>query len=221
MPSKLSTFLRSLLIWLASTLGELRSMRHALLSLSILFFTIMLLEVDLGHRSALAAQDAWLALVPVVWLPVSLLALIAVQCMPSTFTAIFAQIVMAIAAAVGMIGSGLHMMVSGVNLENLGRMFSSAVWGGPASPNWPVAITVAAVLGLVASFGANHEDETTPRDIGATAGVAYVLIIVAIGLNAMPSAVMVSASCLALAALLLLATLIAMLATAREKRSTT
>ncbi len=220
MPSKLITWLGSLLTWLTSVLGELRGMRRALLTLSILFFTIMLLEVDIGHRPALAAQEAWLALIPVVWLPISLLALIAVQLVPSTLTAVAAQIVMAVAAAVGMIGSGLHMMVSGVSLENLSRIFSSAVWGGPASPNWPVAIAVAAVLGLVASFGANRDGGTSPRDIGVTAGLAYFLIIVAIGLSAVPSAVMVSASCLAVAALLLLAALIGMLATARERSVT-
>ena len=219
MLSKLGTFLASLLAWLASVLGELRGKRSALLTLSILFFTIMLLEVDLGHRPALAAQEAWLALIPVVWLPISLLALITVQLMPTTLTAIAAQIVMVVAAAIGMIGSGLHMMVSGVSLENLSRIFSSAVWGGPASPNWPVAIAVAAVLGLVASFGANHDGETLRHDVGVPAGVAYVLIIVSIGLSAIPSAVMVSASCLVVAALLLLAALVGMLTNAAIQRS--
>ena len=58
---------------------------------------------------------------------------------PTTFTAIFAQIVMAAAAAVGMIGSGLHMMASGVSLENLSRMFSSEVWADRLRPigRWP------------------------------------------------------------------------------------
>ena len=219
MMAKLTAFLASLFAWLTSVLAELRGMRRALLTLSILFFTIMLLEVDLGHRPALAAQEAWLALVPVIWLPISLLALIAVQLVPTTFTAIFAQIVMAAAAAVGMIGSGLHMMASGVSLENLSRMFSSEVWGGPASPNWPVAIAVAAVLGLVASFGADRDREAAARDVGVTAAIAYILIVVAIGFSAAPSAVMVSASCLVLAALLLLATLIGMLTTAATQRS--
>ena len=140
--------------------------------------------------------------------------------MPTTLTVIAAQIVMAVTAAVGMIGSGLHMVVSGVSLENLSRIFSSAVWGGPASPNWPVAIAVAAVLGFVASVGANRNSEPAPGHIGVTASIAYVLIVIAIGLSTMPSVVMVSASCLVLAALLLLAVLIGMLATARERSAT-
>lgn len=217
---KLAAFLATLLAWLASVLTELRGMRRALLTLSILFFTVMLLEVDLGHRPALAGQEAWLALVPVVWLPISLLALIAVQVAPTALTAITSQVVMAVAAAVGMTGSGLHMMASGVSLENLSRMFSSAVWGGPASPNWPVAITIAAALGFIASFGANRDGETLTRDFGGvTTVVAFVLIVVGIGFTAMPSTVMVSASCLVLAALLLLAALIGLLASASTQRS--
>lgn len=200
--------------------GELRGVRPALLTLATLLFTIMLLEVDLGHRPVLASQESWLALAPVVWLPASLLVLMAVQVAPSTFTVITAQIVMAIAAAVGMVGSGLHMMASGVSLDNLSRAFSSAVWGGPASPNWPVAITIASLLGFIASFGANRDGETLPRDLGGLAtAVAYALIIVGIGFAAVPSMVMVSATSLLVAALLLLASLIGLLATVATERS--
>ena len=39
---------------LASLLAELRGMRRALLTLAILFLIIVLLEVDLGHRPAIA-----------------------------------------------------------------------------------------------------------------------------------------------------------------------
>ena len=220
MMSKLTALLASLLACLGAVLASLRGMRRALLTLSILFFTIMLLEVDLGHQPAMAEHDAWLALIPVVWLPLSLLALIVVQVAPTALTAILAQAVMAVAAAVGMLGSGLHMMASGVSLENLSRAFSSAVWGGPASPNWPVAITLAAVLGLVAAFGANRDGETLGHDIGGvTAGAAFILIVVGIGFTIMPATVMVSATCLALAALLLLAALISMLANVATERS--
>lgn len=201
-------------------LAELRGMRRALLTLSMLFFVIMLLEVDLGHRPALASGEAWLVLVPVVSLPLALLVLMAVQIAPSTFTMLAALLVMAIAAAVGMIGSGLHMMAAGVDLEHLSRLFSSAVWGGPVSPNWPVAITLAAVLGFIAAFGAQRDGETLPRDAsGLATGVAYVLIIVGIAFAAVPSLVTVSATSLVIAALLLLAALIAMLANAATERS--
>jgi hypothetical protein len=203
-------------------LAELRGTRRALLTLSILFFVIMLLEVDLGHRPALAGGEAWLALVPVVWLPLALIALIAVQMAPSTVTMIVALMVTAVAAGVGMIGSGLHMMAAGVDFAHLSRLFSSATWGGPVSPNWPVAITVASVLGFIAAIGASRDGETLPRDAsGLAAGLAYVLIVAGIACAAVPSLVTVSATCLIVAALLLLAALIAMLANAATERSVT
>jgi hypothetical protein len=200
--------------------AELRGVRRPLLTLAILFFVIMLLEVDLGHRPVLATGEGWLALVPVVWLPVALIALMAVQIAPSVFTMLAALLVMAVTAAVGMIGSGLHMMAAGVDLEHLGRVFSSAVWGGPVSPNWPVAITVAAVLGFIAALDAAREPETPTGDFAGVVNVAAnALIVIGIVFATWPSLVMVSATSLVLAALLLLAALIGMLAIAATERS--
>jgi hypothetical protein len=205
---------------LLSWLADLRGLRRTLLTLAILFFTIMLLEVDLGHRPALARQDSWLALVPVVWLPISLVILMTVQIVPSFATALIAMAVMAITAAVGMAGSGLHMMAAGVDLGHLSRVFSSAVWGGHESPNWPVAITLAAVLGFIASIGSQRSDDGLPCDIaGMMSALAYALIVAGIAFSALPSLVMISAACLLSAALLLLAVLIAMLTSAAIERS--
>jgi hypothetical protein len=206
---------------MADLLAELRGARRALLTLAILFFTVMLLEVGLGHRPALARHGAWLALVPVVWLPLSLLVLMAVQIKPSAFTAGLSMAVMAIAAAVGMVGSGLHMLAAGVSFDNLAAVFSSNVWGGHTSPNWPVAISVAAVLGFVASFGAGPDSETWPDDlITLITGAAFALIAVGTGFAVVPALVTVSATCLGVAALLLLAALIGMLANAAIERKT-
>ncbi len=207
--------------------GELRGIRRALLTLAILFFVIMLLEVDLGHRPVLAAQESWLAFVPTVWLPISLLALMAVQIAPSFATALLAQVVMAVSLAVGMIGSGLHMMTSGVDLDHLARAFSANVWGGPASPNWPVAIALASVLGFIAATGAQRDRNLAPRDgaivprdvSGVATGLAYVLIIAGCGFAAVPALVLASAVCLVAAALLLLAALIGLLLNARIERT--
>ena len=205
---------------LASLQAELRAMRRLLLPLAILFFTVMLIEIDLGHRAALARQEAWLALVPVVWLPVALIALIAVEVVPSKFTAIVAMLVMGVAAVVGVVGSAAHMTASGVNLDNLARVFSSAVWGGPASPNWPISIALAAALGFAGAIGAERNDSLMQRDLGGViTAVAFALIVSGCGLAAWPAAVMASAACLAIGSLLLLAALIAMLATAATERS--
>jgi len=195
-------------------LAQLRQMRQPLLTLSILFFVIMLLEVDLGHRPVLASGHGWLALIPVVWLPFALLTLMAVLIAPSMITMLAALIATAAAAAVGMIGSGLHMTAAGVDFGHLSRLFSSAVWGGRVSPNWPVAITLASVLGFIASFGAHRDGATLAADAGGvTTLAACILIVVGIGCAAFPALVTVSATSLILAALLLVAALIAILTT--------
>jgi len=205
---------------MGALLIELRGLRRALLILAILFLTIMLLEVDLDHRPALATQGSWLALVPVVWLPLTLFSLIAVQLKPTLPISIVAQAATAIAAAVGMVGSGLHMMAAGVDLEHLSRLFSSAVWGGPVSPNWPVAITVAAVLGFIGAFAAERDEQIVSHDVTHLAlCTAYVLILAGIAFGVAPDLVMASAAALVAAALLLLAALIGMLTSAAMQRS--
>jgi len=208
---------------MGALLAELHGIRQALLTLAILFFCIMLLEVDLGHAPALAGNEAWLAVIPVVWLPVTLAALMAVQVRPAPATAFVALAVTAVAAVIGAAGSGLHMMAAGVDFGHLARVFSSAVWGGPVSPNWPVAIAVAAVLGFAGAAGAltaEPGEPGLPRGLaGAASAIAYLLILAAIVCAAAPRLAMVSSACLAAAALLLLAVLIAMLAGAALQRS--
>jgi len=201
-------------------LAQLRGLRGALLTLAILFFIVMLIEVDLGHHVALLRQDSWLALVPVVWLPVSLLTLMAVQVAPSKLTSYAAMAVMLVSAAVGMVGSGLHMMAGGVDFAHLNRVFTSAVWGGHQSPNWPIAITVASVLGFVAAIDAGRQRQTLPRGaLGAASVVAFILIVLGCALAAVPSLVTPSAASLTVAALLLLAVLIGTLAQAMTERT--
>jgi len=195
--------------------GQLRAIRRALLTLAILFFAIMLLEVDLGHAPALA-RHSWLALIPVVWLPITLLGLIAVDVHPSPFTVIVALIVTVTAAVIGMTGSGLHMQAAGVDLEHLGRVFSSEVWGGRESPNWPVAITLAAVFGFAGALGASANRNSLP---GATSALAYLLIVAGVLCAAAPGLMTIASACLAVAALLLLAALIATLAGMAMERS--
>ncbi len=202
-----------------SLLAELRGIRRALLTLTMLFFVIILLEVDLGHRAAIERHQDWAVLAPVVWVPISLFALMALQIAPSPLAAALTVIAMAIGAAVGMIGSGLHMMAAGVDLTHLSRAFSPAVWGGPVSPNWPVSITVASFLGFLAALGGGREG--FPRGLaGLATATAYILVVIGIVSAVVPALVMTSATCLVLAALLLLAVLIGTVASAGTERST-
>lgn len=205
--------------WLSQLHVQLQSIRRALLTLAILFLTVMLLEVDLGHAPALA-HHSLTALIPVVWLPVTLAALMVVDIKPSTPAVIAALVVNVIAAGVGMIGSGLHMQAAGVDLAHLDRVFSSSVWGGRESPNWPVAITLAAVFGMAGTLGAFRSDERLPRDLsGVAAAAAYLLIVAGVACTAVPGLTMAATSCLAAAALLLLAVLIAVLTGTAMERS--
>jgi hypothetical protein len=204
---------------MAPLFGELRRMRRALSALALLFFTVTLVEVDLGHTPALA-HHSWLALLPVAWLPVAMVTLMAVQITPSRFTVIVALIANTIAAAIGMLGAGLHMQAAGVDFEHLSRVFSSAIWGGHQSPNWPIGIAAAGVLGIAASLGADRDCETLPCDLaGMTTAVAYALIVAGSGAAALPALTMVSSACFVVAALLLLAAFLAVLAGARTQRS--
>jgi len=202
-------------------LDDLRRMRRPLLVLTTLFFVILLVEIDLGHRPSLAQHEISLALLPVAWLPLSLLALMALQIKPSRLTVAAAQAAMVIAAVIGMAGSLAHILASGVALDRPDRVFSAAVWGGPVSPNWPIAIAVAAVLGFIGSFGASDDDAVLRRDpSGAICGLAFALIVAGIALSATPATLAPSAACLVLAALLLLAALLSLLmAAALERRA--
>jgi hypothetical protein len=202
-----------------SWLSELRAIRRPLMTLAILFFTVMLLEVDLGHAPALARRS-FLALVPVFWLPITLFALIAVQIKPNLVSVSAAMFATAVAFAVGMIGSGLHMQAAGVDLEHLGRVFSSTVWGGHESPNWPVAITIAAVLGFAASVNAHHDQQSLPHDFtGAVTAFADLLIVAGIASATVSGLAVAGSACLVIAALLLLAVLVAQVAGATMERS--
>jgi len=204
---------------IAFWLAELHRIRRALVTLAILFFTMTLVEIDLGHAPALA-RHSWLALIPVVWLPITLFALMAAQVKPSLLTVLVALAATAIAAAVGVLGSGLHMMAAGVDFEHFGRVFSSEVWGGHQSPNWPMAIILAAVFGFAGALNAHRDNEGLPRDLsGAATVVAYILIVAGVVCAAIPDFATVSAALLTAAALLLLAVLIAILAGAAIERT--
>jgi len=203
-------------------LDDLRRMRRPLLVLATLLFVIVLLEVDLGHQPALAQRELSLALLPVLWLPLSLLSLMAVQMKPSRVTAAACQAATAIAAVIGLAGAVAHAVVSGVTLSQPDRIFSLAVWGGPVCPNWPIAITLAAVLGFIGAFGAGDGVPLLRSDpAGMICGVAFALIVAGIGLSATPATLAESAAGLVFAALLLLAALLALLtAAALERRPT-
>ena len=201
-------------------LAELRPIRRSLLVLTTLFFVILVVEVDLGHVPSLKSHAMSLALLPVAWLPLSLFALIVVQVRPSHLAVAAGEAAMVIAAVIGLAGALTHLFASGVALDRTDRVFSATVWGGPVSPNWPVAIAIAAILGFIGCYGAGGDDASLRRDPArAICWAAFALIAAGIALSVTPAMLAQSAACLVLAALLLLATLLALLAeSALERR---
>jgi len=201
--------------------GELRKLRRPLLLLTTMFFTILLLEVGLGHQPALAEHASSMAILPIVWLAVSLLLLIALQLKPSVPAANAVLVAMGISAVVGIIGSGAHLVASGVTLDRLDLLFSPTVWAGPACPNWPIAITVAAVIGFVAACGIDEQETSriaSAADYGAFVG--FMLIVAGIVFAVIPGTSAASATCFAVASLLLFAVVLGLLAaTTLERRS--
>jgi hypothetical protein len=200
---------------------RLRAVRQPLLLLTTMFFTILLLEVDLGHQPAIAEHAPSLAFLPIVWLSVSLLLLIALQLSLSVLAGVAVEVAMGIAAVVGIIGSVAHLAASGVTLDRLDLLFSPTVWAGPACPNWPIAIAVAAVLGFVAAFGIDEEEgRQAASAVDKSASIAFVLIIAGIVLSVTPGTSAASADCFALASLLLCALMLGLLvATTLVRRS--
>ena len=94
----------------------------------------------------------------------------------------------------------IRRVLSALAILLFGVMLSNSVWGGPASPNWPAAITAAAALWFIAASAAKRTDETLPRDIS---GIVVMITLIVVSIAATQSIVIVSASCLALAAMLL------------------
>ncbi len=184
---------------------------RGLATITTLFFVILLIEVDLGHQLALAGHDRGLALLPIAWVPIALIALIWMQLRPSMLSRAFVRCSMAIAAAVGIVGFFAHLVASGVTIANLSRLFDGQVWSGPACPNWPIAITVAAVPGFIA--GSVSAEEPMDRLRGA----AFAFVAAGIVLSLIPASLAAGGAALVVAALLLFASALADLTKSRKE----
>ena len=127
--------------------------RRQLLLVATLYFGILFLESSVGHIPVLSAGWMNPALLPVIVLPLSLLALMAAFIKPSVATERILQIAMILALIVGVIGVFPHLAANGVTLQKLGPVFNGSVFHGDPGPTWPLAICFGALLGLAGSFG--------------------------------------------------------------------
>jgi hypothetical protein len=184
---------------------------RSLAGITTLFFVILLIEVDLGHQLALQVHDRGLALLPVIWIPIALIALMWMQLRPSPLSRAFVRCSMAIAAVVGIVGFFAHLVASGVTLTNPSRLFDGQVWSGPACPNWPIAITVAAVLGLIAGLTSAGETVDWLRV------AAFTFVVAGIVLSLIPASSAAGSAALVAAALLLFASALTVLTESRKE----
>jgi len=159
--------------------------RHLLLMVTTLYFAILFLESAVGHIPVVASNWRNLALLPAVWMPVSLLALMAALVRASRATERFLQVAMVVAGVIGFVGVSPHLVANGVTWARPTGLLNGSVFHGEPGPTWPLAIALGAVLGFVGSCGL-----ATDREFTRTSGLstllraaAFALLLVAILLS--------------------------------------
>ncbi len=156
--------------------------RHLLLMVTTLYFAILFLESAVGHTPAVTANWRSLAVLPAVWMPVSLLALMAALVRASRGTELFLQVAMVVAGLIGFIGVSPHLVANSVTWAQPAGLLNGTALHGEPGPTWPLAITIGAVLGFVGSvgLGADRDFVHTSGPSSRLRGAAFVLLLAAI-----------------------------------------
>jgi hypothetical protein len=123
-----------------------------------LFTAILLHEVDVGHYPIIAGHVVNGALLPVIFLPLALLALIAVQLRATRAAELTLLFFSLINLAVGAIGFLFHMNANGVTFGHLEKLFTFSLWNSSIGPDWPLSISFAGLFACIAAFGAASDD---------------------------------------------------------------
>lgn len=151
--------------------------------LTTVYFAILFLESDVSHMPVLSAGPWSLALLPVVWLGISVLALVAMLLRPSAVTSRLLQVAMIVAAAIGVIGVFPHLSADGIGWNKLGAFFTGAAFHAEPGPQWPLAITIGAVLGFIGASGIAENAEFMPVSVGWPTKIAFLLLVIGILLS--------------------------------------
>jgi hypothetical protein len=171
------------------TLAALRELqgpgRHLLLMVTTLYFAILFLESAVGHTPAVTSNWRSLALLPAVWMPVSLLTLMAALVRASRATELSLQVAMIVAGVIGFVGVSPHLVANGVTWARPEGLLNGSALHGEPGPTWPLAITIGAVLGFVGSvgLGADRAFTRTSGPSSALRAAAFVLLLAAILLS--------------------------------------
>jgi hypothetical protein len=191
---------------LAAALASLQgNARRQLLMLTTLYFAILFLEVEVNHIPLLLAGWRTLAILPVVWMGVALLALMAALLWPSATTMRLLQVAMVIAAVIGVIGVFPHLAANGVTWGQYGALLSGAVFHGQPGPQWPLAITIGGALGLIGAYGLPDDQEFKRARVAWPVYVAFLVLLAGIVLSYSFSTLGWGATAIVVAALVLLA----------------
>lgn len=169
-----------------AALRELRGPgRHLLLMVATLYFTILFLESAVGHIPVVTSNPRSLAILPAVWMPVSLLALMAALVWATRGTERCLQFAMVVAGLIGFAGVSPHLVANGVTWAQPAGLLNGSALHGEPGPTWPLAITIGAVLGFVGSvgLGADREFTRTSGPSAALRAAAFVLLLAAILLS--------------------------------------
>lgn len=159
--------------------------RHLLLMVTTLYFAILFLESAVGHIPVVAANWRNLALLPAVWMPISLLALMAALVKASPATELFLRVAMLVAGVIGFVGVSPHLVANGVTWARPAGLLNGSVLHGEPGPTWPLAIAIGAVLGFVGGYGlaADRDFTRTSGPSSRLRAAAFVLLLVAIVLS--------------------------------------
>lgn len=121
------------------------------------------------------------------------------------------------AALVGIIGVFPHLAANGVALNKLGPLLNGSVLHGEPGPQWPLAITIGSVLGLIAAYGLADDQEYTRGSLGWFTAMVFALLIVGIALCDNLTTLGWGAAAIVIAAILLLAVTLANIASSSSE----
>ena len=124
-----------------------------------------------------------LALIPVVWLAVTLLALMALLMWPSGTTSALVKAATIVAGVVGIVGVFPHFAANGVTWNHLSALSNGSFLHGEPGPQWPLAITIGGVLGFIGAYGVADDQEFRSERSGWLRPLAFLLLVCGIALS--------------------------------------
>jgi hypothetical protein len=150
-----------------SSLQPRGATRRLALILTVIFFGTLYVEVYVGHLPVLDRHVLNGSATPIVAFPLALAALGLAQIVPGRFSAIALEVAMGLSVAVGIAGFFFHLNANGVTAGHLSAIFYTDTWAGRDSPAWPLAISLAALVGLWAGWGLGRDRGFMTAGLGA------------------------------------------------------